>query len=468
MDMFEQDNNIYKDYKQDEKPSKKKIVTIVVISVLVLALVAGRAFFGGTLYSANSTVESEMPMVKTVLDALNKYYINDIDWEQFQYAVAEAVAGSVDRFTGLVEMTPTGVKSMSMGITFGYNDYCNYYISEISPVSPAAKAVNVYDNGTSGNVKLKVGDEVVALNGYTIQHLNSASFSQLLSTLGNTVRLDVVRRNADGNVSGYYTYKIDKEMFHSPLAYYLGSDVTGLPSNVGYIRLNEFSDTAPDDFAAAVKEFLADENRPNKLVLDLRGNGGGAVTMCGFIASYFVSQNGTTSGIPMAKYVYNAGGGDKQETCFYTQDTYVSDLTGETIKSVNLYDEGEGFDCVRTADLGAVVLLRSKDGRLKYVRQRGGADLDNLRKSAVRAVYHQRNVLRSVNEKRSDGIRDQLSRRGHRSRLRGGHHGSILYESRSVFPEGGGTSDGGKRRDHASRGLNRCLDGRKPLTRKAE
>ena len=346
MDMFEQDNNIYKDYKQDEKPSKKKIVTIVVISVLVLALVAGMAFFGGTLYSANSTVESEMPMVKTVLDALNKYYINDIDWEQFQYAVAEAVAGSVDRFTGLVEMTPTGVKSMSMGITFGYNDYCNYYISEISPVSPAAKAVNVYDNGTSGNVKLKVGDEVVALNGYTIQHLNSASFSQLLSTLGNTVRLDVVRRNADGNVSGYYTYKIDKEMFHSPLAYYLGSDVTGLPSNVGYIRLNEFSDTAPDDFAAAVKEFLADENRPSKLVLDLRGNGGGAVTMCGFIASYFVSQNGTTSGIPMAKYVYNAGGGDKQETYFYTQDTYVSDLTGETIKSVNLYDEVEGFDCV--------------------------------------------------------------------------------------------------------------------------
>ena len=64
MDMFEQDNNIYKDYKQDEKPSKKKIVTIVVISVLVLALVAGMAFFGGTHYSANSTVESEMPMVK--------------------------------------------------------------------------------------------------------------------------------------------------------------------------------------------------------------------------------------------------------------------------------------------------------------------------------------------------------------------------------------------------------------------
>ena len=68
--------------------------------------------------------------------------------------------------------------------------------------------------------------------------------------------------------------------------------------------------------------------------------------ICGFIASYFVSQNGTSDGIPMAKYVYNEGGGDMAETYFYTPTSYSSDLDGTQLKSVNLYDEIDGFECV--------------------------------------------------------------------------------------------------------------------------
>lgn len=345
MDMFEE-KDIYTEYPAETKPSKKKTVTFAIVIVLIVAVVAGLAFFGGVAYGRNDSVESEMPMVKTVLEALNKYYIDDIDWEQFQYIVAAAIAGSVDPYTGMVASSPTGMQSLSAGITFTYNDFCNYFITEVSPGSPAAKAKNVLSGGYEGNQQLMVGDEVLAINGQKVQHRNYNAFSQILSNAGDTIELVVTRPNSASEIQPTYTFVIEKEMFHAPVAYYLDSTVTGLASDVGYIKLKEFGDTAPDDFAAAVEAFLADEDKPNKLVLDLRGNGGGSTMICGFIASYFVSQNGTSDGIPMAKYVYNEGGGDMAETYFYTQTSYSSDLDGTQLKSVNLYDEIDGFECV--------------------------------------------------------------------------------------------------------------------------
>ena len=345
MDMFEE-KDIYTEYPAEKKPSKKKTLTFAIVVVLIVAVVAGLAFFGGVAYGRSKTVDSEMPMVKTVLEALNKYYIDDIDWEQFQYTVAAAIAGSVDPYTGLVASSPTGMRTMSAGVTFTYNDYCNYFITEVAPGSPASKAKNVLSGGYEGSQSLMVGDEVISINGQKVQHLNYNAFSQILSNVGDTIELVVTRPNSASEIQPTYTFVIQKEMYHSPVAYYLDSEVTGLPSDVGYIKLKEFGDTAPDDFATAVSAFLADEDKPDKLVLDLRGNGGGSTMICGFIASYFVSQNGTSDGIPMAKYVYNEGGGDMAETYFYTQTSYSSDLDGTQLRSVNLYDEVEGFECV--------------------------------------------------------------------------------------------------------------------------
>lgn len=344
--MFEE-QDIYREYPKEKKPSGKKIALIVIAAVLVLALVAGGAFFGGTLYAGSQSIESDMPMVKAVIDALNKYYIEDINWEELQYMIAQAIAGSVDPYTGMVASSPTGMRTLSAGVTFTNNEWSNYFITEVSPGSPASKAKNVLSGGYEGNQQLMVGDEVISVNGQKVQHLNYNAFSQILSNAGDTIELVVTRPNSASDL-GYSVYRfvIQKELFHSPVAYYLDGDVTGLPSDTGYIKLKEFGDTAPDDFAAAVEAFLADEDKPNKLVLDLRGNGGGSTMICGFIASYFVSQNGTSDGIPMAKYVYNEGGGDMAETYFYTQTSYSSDLDGTQLKSVNLYDEIDGFECV--------------------------------------------------------------------------------------------------------------------------
>ena len=45
MDMFEE-QDIYREYPKEKKPSGKKVALIVIAAVLVLALVAGGAFFG--------------------------------------------------------------------------------------------------------------------------------------------------------------------------------------------------------------------------------------------------------------------------------------------------------------------------------------------------------------------------------------------------------------------------------------
>lgn len=135
---------------------------------------------------------------------------------------------------------------------------------------------------------------------------------------------------------------------HAPVAFYLDGNDIGLGDDVGYVYLAEFGDTAVDDFAQAMTDFVSDPTKPSNLILDLRNNGGGASDILGFIASYFVKDaKGNTSGVPMARYYYNAGNGNMQETYFFTQNT-IKSATDEqkTLTSFNLYDKVENFDCV--------------------------------------------------------------------------------------------------------------------------
>lgn len=351
---------------------KRFLIAVSVTVVLAAALSMGACIWIGT---GGADLAADAPFAQQVLDYIDMYYYEDIDWDVFQYNLGAAIAGSVDRFTGLTATSPINASSSQLGISLSSNQYNEHYVSRVVPGSNAETAVPYqvfeYENGqivahygaaaaekNMGTVGLKRGDEIVAVKTSgdseqwtRVQNLAQSTFSQLISDL-DTADMRVYRyrydENGDREIAYELYFSVEKKVFHTPTARYIDGNDIGLGDGFGYISLTEFGDTAVDDFAAAAQAFADDPSSPTMLLLDLRGNGGGSSTILGFIASYFISDGSDKT--PMARYVYNKGG-MQAETWFYTSRTVESSKeSGKTLTSFNFYDEVEDFEVAVLTD----------------------------------------------------------------------------------------------------------------------
>lgn len=351
---------------------KKFLIAVSVTVVLAAALTMGACIWIGT---GGADLAADAPFAQQVLDYIDMYYYEDIDWDVFQYNLGAAIAGSVDRFTGLTVTSPINASSSQLGISLSSNQYNEHYISRVVPNSDAETAVPyhvlVYEDGQfagycgadeaeekMGTVGLKRGDEIFAVKTSgdseqwtRVQNLAQSTFTQLISDL-DTADMHVYRyrydENGDREIAYELYFRVEKKVFHTPTARYIDGNDIGLGDGFGYISLTEFGDTAVDDFAEAAQAFADDPSSPSMLLLDLRGNGGGSSTILGFIASYFISDG--SDKVPMARYVYN-NGGRQAETWFYTSRTVESSKeSGKTLTSFNFYDEVEDFEVAVLTD----------------------------------------------------------------------------------------------------------------------
>ncbi len=353
---------------------KRFLIAVSVILVVAAALSMSACIWIGT---GGADLATDAPFAQQVLDYIDTYYYEDIDWDVFQYNLGAAIAGSVDKFTGLTVTSPINASSSQLGISLSSNQYNEHYVSRVVPGSNAETAVPyhvlVYEDGQfagyyeaadaeekMGTVGLKRGDEIFAVKSSEeseqwtrVQNLAQSTFSQLISDL-DTVDMRVYRyrydENGDREIAYELYFSVEKKVFHTPTARYIDGNDIGLGDGFGYISLTEFGDTAVDDFAAAAQAFVDDPSSPTMLLLDLRGNGGGSSTILGFIASYFVSDGRDKA--PMARYVYNKGG-MQAETWFYTSRTVESSKeSGKTLTSFNFYEAVEGFEVAILTDGG--------------------------------------------------------------------------------------------------------------------
>ncbi len=380
MDMFEDEERARGAYDgggYPPAPPKRRVstrVTAVIVAVIVVCLVIGALLLGINIGSSGS-LEEKAPFAQTVLDLIDRYYYEDIDWETFQYSLAEAIASGVDPYTGLIELSPVNASSAQFGVTISSNAYNEHFIDRVQQGSPAATAVpdrvvDVRNNVAYppsraeeilGGAGLRRGDMIYGVktegqDGYVRVQNASASVLSSYVSAGDTAGLRVYRygyESGERTLEYVIEFTLTKELLHTDTAFYVDGDDIGLGADHGYIYLAEFGDTSVDDFAAAAQAFIDDPSAPTKLILDLRGNGGGGSDILGFIASYFVKgADGGSDRVPLARYVYNTGAGDG-EAWFYSQTSIESAKDPSSIlRSFNFYDEREGFECVVLTDGG--------------------------------------------------------------------------------------------------------------------
>lgn len=202
-------------------------------------------------YSSDQIVDGAIKGMFSSLDDPYSVYMDADEFKQF----TEANSGS---FVGV-------------GIVVSQNE--DDMIEIVSPME-----------GTPGyKAGLKPGDRIIKVDGveYSGSQLDVA-VSNIKGEKGTKVKLTILRENPDGKQE-----TLEKEIVRDKIEVESVKSGT-IEDSIGYIRLSSFDETSYEDFKSHLDELKG--KGIDSLVLDLRGNGGGSVSVCADIADELLGE----------------------------------------------------------------------------------------------------------------------------------------------------------------------------------
>jgi carboxyl-terminal processing protease len=245
------------------------------ISALFL-LVSLLAFQGVKAQSNGFEVLKSMELMDMIFQQLEMNYVDDIKPGEMSKTAIDAMLKELDPYTVYYhEANMEDYRLMTTGQYGGIGalirkmgDYT--YIAEPYEGNPAQKA------------GAKAGDKILSIDDKDMKGKPSDEVSSALKgPKGSTITLKVERNGAIETIS------ITRDEIKLPDVPYSGM----LTAQVGYIKLNSFTQTAASDVRSAYDQLKLKGMK--SLVLDLRGNGGGLLIEAVKIVNMFVKKGQT-------------------------------------------------------------------------------------------------------------------------------------------------------------------------------
>ncbi len=211
-----------------------------------------------------------------ILDLVRLRYVDPVKMDSLQYNAINEMMGQLDPHSVYIPASNLQeVNEDLIGNFEGIGVEFNIFYDTVH-------IVYVMANGPSDKAGLMVGDRIVKVNN---ENITGAAFTsdevkkRIRGERGSEVRLTIIRNGQSKEIP------VTRGTIPLPAldASYM------LDKNTGYIKLNKFSETAYEEFMKALEELK--KNDLKKLVLDLRGNGGGLMNEAVDIADEFLSDD---------------------------------------------------------------------------------------------------------------------------------------------------------------------------------
>lgn len=244
-------------------------------------IIAGALAGGGaiTIAAGDSYFEisKNLEIFTELYKELNIYYVDDTQPGKLMKTGIDAMLSSLDPYTQYI---PESDMEDYRFMTTGQYGGIGALIKRKGDVVVVSEPYEGYPAMKAG---IWAGDEILEVDGRAIGGMNTDEVSKLLKgQAGSPVKV-VTRRNGGEPV----IHSLTREEIKIPDVPYKGMvDPTGM---VGYVKLNSFTQTAGQEVRNAVKE-LKDQGA-QKIILDLRGNGGGLLREAVNIVNLFVPKN---------------------------------------------------------------------------------------------------------------------------------------------------------------------------------
>jgi len=228
-----------------------------VVAVAVVALLLGTVL--SSVFSSDN-IYVQLNKFKDVLSLTEKYYVDDTDTQKLVEAAISGLLNTLDPHSVYIpaSQVPRVNEEFQgsfegIGIEF---DVLNDTLTVVSPIP----------GGPSEALGILAGDKIVSIDGESaIGITREGVVKKLRGPKGTRVKVNIARAGTKD--------ALDFEIVRDKIPLY-SVDVSFLyMEDIGYIRINRFSQTTRDEFVDAVAKL--NEAGMRKLVIDLRDNPGG-------------------------------------------------------------------------------------------------------------------------------------------------------------------------------------------------
>jgi carboxyl-terminal processing protease len=244
----------------------------IVLAGIFVGIELGKARNGTSLFGRQS-----QDKINEVINYVKQNYVDTISRSQLEEKAITGMLQSLDPHS--VYISPSEFHEANDPLLGGFEGIGVQFrlerdsIMVITPVS----------GGPSEKVGIKAGDRIVKIDGKNVASVkikNNDVLRKLKGKKGTKVIVSIFRKG----VKGLLDYTIVRDVI--PL-YSLDVSYMVDPS-IGYIRLNNFSATTTDEMTKALKDL--NSKGMKKLILDLRGNGGGRLQAAIDVADEFLPE----------------------------------------------------------------------------------------------------------------------------------------------------------------------------------
>ena len=288
--------------KASESPfSKKTNPFMPLYFALVLAAGVGIGYyltFHSGQSGSNSSFHSKTSgnKIGNLLDYIEMQYVDTVNREQLENKTILSMLKSLDPHSDFIPAADfSAVNEPLEGNFDGIGVEFNIIDDTIRVVSPII-------GGPSEKLGIKAGDKIIRVNGKPfagVKVTNKQVFEKLRGKSGSLVTVSILR----GNSKKLIDFKITRgkiPIYSIDVAYML-------KPQIGFIKISRFAGTTYEEYLNAFNDLT--KLGMKKLVLDLRGNGGGFLKTAVELADEFL-MNGLqivyTEGKAQPKKIYNA------------------------------------------------------------------------------------------------------------------------------------------------------------------
>jgi carboxyl-terminal processing protease len=275
----------------------KKTTSILLTLVLLVGISAfsppGQRYF---------EIAKNLDIFATLFKEVNTLYVDEVNPNQLVRTGIDAMLNSLDPYTNYIpEDEVETYRTMNTGQYGGIGAVTRQFGKRVV-------VSMVYENYPAAKGGLKIGDEIIKMDGVELAKLTMDQSNQLMrGQVGKPVTLTVIRPGQEKPVD--LEFKREKIKINNVPYYGMVSD------KVGYVTLSDFTIDAAKEVKNAVVALK--EKGATSIVLDLRGNPGGILQEAVAICNIF---------LPKGKHVVSTRGKIKESNISYETTVAPVDL----------------------------------------------------------------------------------------------------------------------------------------------